>query len=68
LEYAGGGSGIGKPIALCFAGEGADIEMGEIDADAANKIQDEIDKTGRRCNVHKTDVSDARQVGEDGDR
>ena len=58
----GAGSGIGKAIAARSAKESAHIAIADIDVDATDKVKDEIQKMGRSCTVHKTDVSDSKRV------
>jgi len=61
----GGGSGIGRAIALEFAKEGADIVIAYSRNDAnAQESARMIEALGRRVMVSKTDVSDARAVEE----
>jgi 3-oxoacyl-[acyl-carrier protein] reductase len=56
----GGARGIGKQIALSFAGEGADIVIGDvIEMDA---VAQEIGDLGRRVITLKTDVSNKGEV------
>lgn len=42
----GGGSGIGRGIALSLAAEGAQVLIADIDVDSANAVRDEIVKAG----------------------
>ncbi len=60
----GGGRGIGKEIALTFAGCGADVVIGDYNADNGNQAVQEIEAKGRRglfvpCNVVSRDEVDA---------
>jgi 3-oxoacyl-[acyl-carrier protein] reductase len=56
----GGARGIGKQIGLTFAGEGADIVVGDvIEMDA---VAQEIEDLGRRVIAVKTDVSNKDEV------
>ncbi len=63
----GAGSGIGKACALRFALEGADIAIADVNREAADAVKAEIERMGRKCVVHKTEVSDSRQVDQMGD-
>ncbi len=61
----GGGSGIGKAIALALAREGVKVVIGEIDARRATKVSEEIRKRGGQSLACATDVSkrdEARQL------
>lgn len=55
----GAGSGIGRAIALRFAGEGARVALADIDEQAARKVASEID--GKTL-VRQTDVTRAPEV------
>lgn len=53
----GGSRGIGAGIARGLAGAGADISLTYVhNADAANVVVKEIEKTGRRCVAHAADM------------
>src|SRR5215471_9839645 len=54
----GGGSGIGRGIALALAEGGMDVVLADVDEVAAEKVGLEIQSLGRRTLVVKTDVSD----------
>ena len=54
---AGGGGGIGRGIALELAARGAEIAIGDIDADAARKVAGEVSCFGRRSIAIETDVT-----------
>ena len=56
----GGGSGIGRAIALRFAREGARVIVNDIRRDAAQKTVDELAPSGGRAIA--ADVSDSTQV------
>ncbi len=60
----GAGSGIGRAIAVLFAKHGANIAINDINADAANKVADEIKDLGQKAVVFIADVSDQPQVKE----
>ena len=58
----GGGTGIGKAIALALAGEGADLALWDVDLDSAQATAEEIRALGRRAIACQTDVSNKAQV------
>ena len=53
----GGGSGIGKAIAILFAKQGADVHVVELREDAAQDVAAEIQAAGRKVSVYGCDVS-----------
>lgn len=54
----GGSRGIGRAIALCLAGCGADVVINYAKSeDAANEVVQLIEKMGRRAQAFKADVS-----------
>lgn len=53
----GGGSGIGKAIALLFAKQGAIVHIIELNADAAKDTDDEINIAGDKAFIHSCDVT-----------
>ncbi len=58
----GGGTGIGKAIALEFAREGADVAVSSRNIDNLNEACREIEATGRRSLAVATDVCIKEQV------
>ena len=58
----GGGSGIGKAIAMLFAQQGATVHIIELDAEAASATVDEIRYKGGSAFGHACDVSKQQQV------
>ena len=58
----GAASGIGKAIAKCFADEGADVAILDINQAKADEVVADIKKKGRRACFVRCDVGDARQV------
>jgi NAD(P)-dependent dehydrogenase (short-subunit alcohol dehydrogenase family) len=58
----GGGSGIGRGIALAMAREGADVVVPDIQAQNAEKVAQEIQAVGRKAIALKTDVTSAADV------
>jgi meso-butanediol dehydrogenase/(S,S)-butanediol dehydrogenase/diacetyl reductase len=58
----GGGSGIGKAIAIRLAQEGANMIIADIDQEASEEVAKEITNIGRECLSIKTDVADEKNV------
>ena len=53
----GGGQGIGETYAKRFAAQGASVVIAELNAEAGQKIADEICQAGNSAVFVKTDVS-----------
>lgn len=60
----GGGSGLGRDIALSLASAGATVVVSDLNADLGQKTVDEIKQAGRGSTFHKLDVSNSQQVRE----
>jgi 2-keto-3-deoxy-L-fuconate dehydrogenase len=58
----GGGSGIGKAIALTFAQQGAEIHILELNAAAGEQVVAEIQQAGGQATAHGADISQQAQV------
>jgi NAD(P)-dependent dehydrogenase (short-subunit alcohol dehydrogenase family) len=58
----GGGSGIGRGIALAMAREGADIAIPDIQIVNAEKVAHEVQALGRKCVPMRTDVTSSADV------
>ena len=58
----GGGSGIGRAIALAFGSRGAAIHVLDLDEDAAGSTSQEIVDMGGNAVVHGCDVADETDV------
>lgn len=58
----GGGSGIGRGIALGLAQAGADVVVADIDIAAAEQVAQEIRAKGRRAAAFRCDVTDEASV------
>jgi len=57
----GGGSGIGKAIALLFARQGAHVSILDLSLEAAEQVSADIRAEGGSALAHQVDVS--RQCG-----
>jgi NAD(P)-dependent dehydrogenase (short-subunit alcohol dehydrogenase family) len=55
----GGASGIGRATALLFAREGAAIVLADVNADAGQRVADEITQAGGRAFLEPVDVTRA---------
>ena len=64
VVVTGSGSGIGRATALCFAKEGADVVLADIDLQAAMDTAKLIKETGGKGVAFKADVSDPASVQE----
>ena len=60
----GGGSGIGKALALAFADEGMHVAVADIDENAARAVADDVAARGVRSLAVQTDVADADAVNQ----
>ena len=58
----GGGSGIGKAIALLFARQGAEVHIIDLDTKAAAAVVDEIKNSGGKAHHHACDISEQSEV------
>ena len=58
----GGGSGIGRAMALAFADEGMDVAIGDIEAGPAEAVAGEVRAKGRRAIAVVCDVTDLDSV------
>src|SRR5271170_5608315 len=58
----GGGSGIGKAVALLFAKQGAAVHVVDINKKDAQSLAAEIEAAGGRAVAHECNVSDQSQV------
>ena len=58
----GGGSGIGRGIALAMAREGADVVIPDIQVQNAERVGAEVKALGRKVAAMKTDVTSAADV------
>ncbi|MGE0798503.1 MAG: 3-hydroxybutyrate dehydrogenase [Lautropia sp.] len=58
----GGGSGIGRSLALAFAAQGGRVAIADIDRDAACRVADEIGDDGDLAMAVQMDVTDEHAV------
>ena len=58
----GGGSGIGRAIALLFARQGAEVHILELNAAAAEEVVETISARGGKARAHACNVSDQANV------
>jgi NAD(P)-dependent dehydrogenase (short-subunit alcohol dehydrogenase family) len=58
----GGGSGIGRAMALTFAGEGMHVAVADVEEDAAEQVAEAARSRGVRALGVRTDVSDRSSV------
>jgi NAD(P)-dependent dehydrogenase (short-subunit alcohol dehydrogenase family) len=64
VVVTGSGSGIGRATALCFAQEGADVVIADINLEAALETVQLIQKTNGKAVAFKADVSNPDSVKE----
>jgi NAD(P)-dependent dehydrogenase (short-subunit alcohol dehydrogenase family) len=57
----GGGSGIGKAIALLFGRQGSEVHILDIDQNAKN-VAEEINTSGGKCFFHKCDLTQQTEI------
>ena len=60
----GAAQGIGKTIALLFAGEGADVAISDINLDAAKETAKEVEALGRKSVAIAGNVADSARCDE----
>jgi len=58
----GGGSGIGRAVALVFAQQGATVHILDLSETAARQVAAEIEGAGGKAQVYACDVSNQQQV------
>lgn len=58
----GGGSGIGRSIALKFARHGAKLHIIEINIEEAASVKEEIEASGGHCTIHSCNVAKQSEV------
>ena len=62
VVITGGGSGIGKAVALAFAKQGASVHIVEVNSENAKGTVTEIKKNNGKAGAHICDVSNQHQV------
>jgi len=62
ILITGAGSGIGRSAALIFAREGANVVCSDIDADAAERVANQVIQMGAKATFNRCDVTDRAQV------
>jgi len=60
----GGGGGLGEGISLCFAREGANVVVSDVNLESAKKVAAAIKEKGRKSLAMQTDVRSLAQVEE----
>jgi NAD(P)-dependent dehydrogenase (short-subunit alcohol dehydrogenase family) len=59
---AGGGQGIGEGISLCFAEEGADVAIADINAENAKKVAEKIEAMGCKALALSADLTEDKEA------
>jgi len=60
----GGGSGIGRAISLCFAANGATVEIADVNREQGERAAKEIREAGGNASAHLCDVTNGASVRE----
>lgn len=58
----GAGSGIGRAIAITFAGQGAVVHVLELNMDSAAEVVNEINEAGGKAFAHSCNVANQKEV------
>jgi len=58
----GAGQGVGRGIALAFAGEGADVVVMDLNAETGSAVVKEIEERGARAHFVSCDVTDRASI------
>ncbi len=58
----GGGSGIGRAVALLLSKQGAHVTVADINEDQAHAVAEEIEKAGGKAAAGQADVSNQQEV------
>jgi meso-butanediol dehydrogenase/(S,S)-butanediol dehydrogenase/diacetyl reductase len=59
---AGGGQGIGEGISLCFAEEGAEVAIADINAEKAKKVAEKIEAMGCKALDLSADLTEDKEA------
>lgn len=62
ILITGGGSGIGRLMALKFAGLGAKIVLWDVNESGLEKVKSEVVALGAECETYKIDITDRELV------
>lgn len=62
IVITGAGGGIGRAAALIFAREGANVVVTDIDAEAARRVVETIQQSGKQAIAVQTDVTSREQI------
>src|SRR3984957_16033726 len=64
IVITGAGGGIGRAAALIFAREGANVVVTDVDADAARRVVETIQQSGKSAIAVQADVTSREQVND----
>lgn len=64
VVVTGGGSGIGAAIVLAMASQGANVQIVDLDLNAARNTADEVRKNGSLATAYKCNVANQDEVNE----
>ena len=59
---SGSAKGMGKAMAIKFAGEGCDIVVADLDMEGAQKVVNEVKAIGRKAVAIKADISSSKDI------
>ena len=62
VVVTGGGSGIGRALALAFAAEGAEVTITDIDQQRVDAVLEELRQTGVKASGHRVDHSSEEET------
>lgn len=62
VGITGGGTGIGRSIALALAAEGAEVAVTDVNLDSAKKVSAEITAAGGKASAYKLNVTGRKEV------
>jgi 3-oxoacyl-[acyl-carrier protein] reductase len=64
IVITGGGGGIGRAAAMVFAREGANVVVTDVDADAARRVAETIQQSGKWAIAIQADVTSREQIND----